>query len=130
MNHLGRHMLVELKDCNPALLDNVQKIQEIFVNAAKKAKATIVKDVFHRFSPYGVSGVVVIAESHLSIHTWPEYHYAAVDVFTCNSLLDSNYIVDYIIEEMNCKNPSIVDMNRGTFTKVEKEALVSSWMKE
>jgi len=123
-------MLVELKDCNPALLDNVQKIQEIFVNAAKKAKATIVKDVFHRFSPYGVSGVVVIAESHLSIHTWPEYHYAAVDVFTCNSLLDSNYIVDYIIEEMNCKNPSIVDMNRGTFTKVEKEALVSSWMKE
>ena len=123
-------MLVELKDCHPALLDDVEKIQEIFVSAARKAKATIVKEVFHRFSPYGVSGVVVIAESHLSIHTWPEYRYASVDVFTCNSLLDSNYIVDYIIEEMQCKNPSILDMNRGTFTKVEKEALVSTWMKE
>ncbi|MFA5929097.1 MAG: S-adenosylmethionine decarboxylase, partial [Candidatus Margulisiibacteriota bacterium] len=63
-------------------------------------------------------------------HTWPEYRYAALDVFTCNSLLDSNHIVDYIITEMKCKSPLIVDMNRGTFTKVEKEALVSSWMKE
>ena len=123
-------MLVELKDCDKDLLDDVERIQHILVSAAKKAKATIVQEVFHRFSPYGVSGVVVIAESHLSIHTWPEYNYAAVDVFTCNSLLDSNYIVDYIIEEMQCKNPSIVDMNRGTFTKFEKEALVTSWMKE
>ena len=130
MNHLGRHLLVEMKECDPAILDNTDRIRDIFVNAARKAKATIVQEVFHRFSPYGVSGVVVIAESHLSIHTWPEYCYAAVDVFTCNSLLDSNFIVDYIVEEMKCKSPSIVDMNRGTFTKIEKEALVSSWMKE
>lgn len=122
-------MLVELKDCNQAILDDVHKIQDILVSAARKAKATIVQEVFHRFSPYGVSGVVVIAESHLSIHTWPEYNYAALDVFTCNSLLDSNYIVDYIIEEMHCKNPTIVDMNRGSFTRIEKEALVTTWMK-
>lgn len=130
MNYLGRHLLVELKDCDAGLLNNIAKIKEVMVTAARKAKATILQEVFHEFSPYGVSGVVVIAESHLSIHTWPEYRYAAIDVFTCNSLLDSNFIVDYIIEEMQCKNPSIVDMNRGVFTKIEKEALVSSWMKE
>jgi S-adenosylmethionine decarboxylase len=123
-------MIVEMKECDPSLLDDVDKIRDVFVSAAKKAKATIVKEVFHRFSPYGVSGVVVIAESHLSIHTWPEYRYAAIDVFTCNSLLDSNFIVDYIIEQLKCKSPSIMDISRGVFTKIEKEALVTTWMKE
>jgi len=130
LNNLGRHLLVEMKDCDPGLLDDLEAVKETFVSAARKAKATIVKDVFHRFSPYGVSGVVVIAESHLSIHTWPEYRYAAVDVFTCNHLLDTNFIVDYIVDKLKCTNPSIVDMSRGTFTKVEKESLVTSWMKE
>ena len=53
------------------------------LQAAEAAGATIVQSVFHRFSPHGVTGVVVVAESHLSIHTWPEYGYAAVDFFTC-----------------------------------------------
>ena len=84
---LGTHLLVELKDCNPDILNDIKEVQDALVMAARKAKATIVETSFHEFSPFGISGMVVIAESHLSIHTWPEYGYAAVDIFTCGDLL-------------------------------------------
>lgn len=82
-------------------------------NAALAAKATIVEVAFHEFSPFGISGMVVIAESHLAIHTWPEYGYAAVDVFTCGDLIKPQVAAKYLIEQFECKNPSIVEMKRG-----------------
>jgi S-adenosylmethionine decarboxylase len=60
-----------------------------------------------------VSGVVVIAESHLSIHTWPEYRYAAVDIFTCGDVIRPEFAADYIASRFRCKNPSIVEIKRG-----------------
>ena len=83
------------------------------VSAAKEAKATIVDVSFHEFNPFGVSGMVVIAESHLSIHTWPEYGYAAVDIFTCGDVIKPETAAQYLIEKFECKNPSIVEMKRG-----------------
>ncbi|MEZ4471899.1 MAG: adenosylmethionine decarboxylase [bacterium] len=83
MNTLGRHLLIEYRGCNGAILDDLPRIEALMLQAAEAAGATIVQSVFHRFSPHGVTGVVVVAESHLSIHTWPEYGYAAVDFFTC-----------------------------------------------
>jgi S-adenosylmethionine decarboxylase len=83
MRYLGRHFLAEFFDCDRTILDDVAAIRGRMRDAALAARATIVDAVFHRFNPHGVSGVVVIAESHLSIHTWPEYGYAAVDIFTC-----------------------------------------------
>lgn len=83
------------------------------VSAAKKAKATIVDVSFHEFNPFGISGMVVIAESHLSIHTWPEYSYAAVDIFTCGDIIKPEVAVQYLIEMFESKNPSIVEMKRG-----------------
>lgn len=83
MDTLGRHLLVEYFGCNPSLLDDEEGIRTLMRGAAKAAGATEVAVVFHRFSPQGVSGVVVVEESHLSIHTWPEYGYAAVDFYTC-----------------------------------------------
>jgi S-adenosylmethionine decarboxylase len=88
LHALGKHLLLELKDCNPKTLTNLEFVQETLKNAALEAKATIVEVAFHEFSPFGISGMVVIAESHLAIHTWPEYGYAAVDVFTCGDLID------------------------------------------
>jgi len=85
MNSLGRHILVEYYNCDPEILNDVFKIEESMVAAAKEAEATVINATFHHFSPYGVSGVVVIQESHLAIHTWPERGYAAVDVFSCGS---------------------------------------------
>ncbi len=83
------------------------------VSAAKQAKATIVDVSFHEFSPFGISGMVVIAESHLSIHTWPEYGYAAVDIFTCGDVIKPEIAVQYLIAQFESKNPSIVEMKRG-----------------
>lgn len=83
MDTLGRHLLVEYEGCDPDTLNDESAIRGLMRQAAKAAGATEVAVVFHRFSPQGVSGVVVVAESHLSIHTWPEHGYAAVDFYTC-----------------------------------------------
>ncbi len=83
------------------------------MSAAKQAKATIIDFSFHEFSPYGISGMVVIAESHLSIHTWPEYGYAAVDIFTCGDVIKPEVAADYLIKRFESKSPSIVEMKRG-----------------
>jgi len=80
---LGRHTLIELHGCDAAILSDMPALRTLMLAAIQKAGGTYVTDVFHHFSPHGVSGVVVIAESHVTIHTWPEHDYAAVDVFTC-----------------------------------------------
>lgn len=87
------------------------------VTAAKIANATIIGVSFHEFSPFGISGVVVIAESHLSIHTWPEYRYAAVDIFTCGDQLKPEVAVDYITLQLKSKNVSVVEVRRGLIGK-------------
>lgn len=110
---LGAHLLVELKDCNPAILKSLDEVRDALVSAAIEAKATIVDISFHEFNPFGISGMVVIAESHLSIHTWPEYGYAAVDIFTCGDLINPQVAAAYLIKRFECKNPSIVEMKRG-----------------
>lgn len=113
MRALGRHLLVDLYGCNPELLKKIDAVREILVQAAKACKATVVDVAFHEFSPFGVSGVVVIAESHLSIHTWPEYQYAAVDIFTCGETIDPERAVEHIAARFGCPHPSIVEVKRG-----------------
>ncbi|MEE8282051.1 MAG: adenosylmethionine decarboxylase [candidate division NC10 bacterium] len=113
MRALGRHLLVELYGCDPQLLKKVDAVREIMVAAVKACKATVVDVAFHEFKPFGVSGVVVIAESHLSIHTWPEYRYAAVDIFTCGETIDPEQAVECIAGRFHCPHPSIVEVKRG-----------------
>ncbi|MFZ3122377.1 MAG: adenosylmethionine decarboxylase [Thermodesulfovibrionales bacterium] len=113
MHALGKHLLVELKDCDPEILKSLDKVRDAMVSAAKKAKATIIDVSFHEFSPFGISGMVVIAESHLSIHTWPEYGYAALDIFTCGDIIKPEVAAQFLIEKFRCKNPSVVEMKRG-----------------
>src|SRR3954470_12352945 len=96
MNALGEHMLLEYYGCDAIKLAHSDEVKEIVVNAVRQAHGTVVTEIFHNFSPHGVSGVVVIAESHLAIHTWPEHGYAAVDIFSCGSKLDHAVIADCI----------------------------------
>jgi S-adenosylmethionine decarboxylase len=110
---LGTHLIIELRDCNPEILKSLEKVRKIMISAAKEAKATVINNSFHEFNPFGISGVVVIAESHLSIHTWPEYGYAAVDIFTCGDVIQPELAVSYLVKKFECKNPSIVEMKRG-----------------
>jgi len=113
LNALGTHLLIELRECNPEILKSLEKVRNALVSAAEEAKATIVDISFHEFNPFGISGVVVIAESHLTIHTWPEYEYAAVDIFTCGDIIKPEVAASYLIKQFECKNPSIVEMKRG-----------------
>lgn len=83
MTALGCHILAEFSDCDPARLSDVDHVTRSMLSAAESSGATVVTHSFHHFSPLGVSGVVIISESHLAIHTWPEHCFAAVDFFTC-----------------------------------------------
>jgi len=120
---LGRHLIVELYGCNTDILNDKEKIERIMIEAAKRAGATIVQKVFHLFNPHGISGVVVIAESHLAIHTWPEYGYAAVDVFTCGSKVDPWKAYEYIKRELEAEHSSIMEMYRGEVPDIKRETL-------
>jgi len=113
---LGTHLLVELRDCDTEILGDVKTIKASMVMAAKKAKATVLGAHFHEFVPCGVTGVVVLAESHLSIHTWPEYGYAAVDVFTCGDRLQPSVAAAFLIEKLQSKNPALIEVKRGTLS--------------
>ena len=83
MTALGNHLLAEFTGCDPARLADLEHVTRAMLAAAEASGATIVAQSFHHFSPLGVSGVVIISESHLAIHTWPEHRFAAVDFFTC-----------------------------------------------
>ena len=115
MHALGRHLLLELFDCDAEALNSLDTVKASMVEAAKRAQATIVDVVFHEFNPFGISGVVVIAESHLAIHTWPEYRYAAVDVFSCGDVLQPQVAADYLVEQLGASRASVVELQRGIF---------------
>jgi len=112
---LGRHLLLELYDCDTEALNSLDVVKGSMVEAAKRAQATIVDVAFHEFNPFGISGVVVIAESHLAIHTWPEFRYAAVDVFSCGETLQPQVAVDYLVEQLGAARASVVELQRGVF---------------
>ena len=113
MNALGRHFLLELKDCDSEVLNNLNFLQEVLPAAAIEAGATVLGNSFHQFEPQGVSGVVVIVESHVSIHTWPEYGYAAVDIFTCGNTVQPEKAVRIIVNKLGAKNHSTIEIKRG-----------------
>ena len=115
MEALGRQILVEFYDCNEARLNDAHFIEQAVLGATREARATIISLNFHTFSPFGVSGVVVIAESHVAIHTWPEYRYAAVDIFTCGETIDPWIIQERLKENFESANVSSMEMKRGVF---------------
>ena len=113
MNVLGTHLLLELKDCNPQLLDNLDYIRDSLVKTAEDIGAHIVGESFHQFSPQGVTGVLAIAESHLCIHTWTEFGYAAVDIFTCGEGFKPREAAKMIVDSLESKDHSITAVERG-----------------
>ena len=101
---LGRQMTVEYYECDSCVITDAPLMEKIFVNAAKAAGATVISSDFHRFDPQGVSGVVVISESHFAVHAWPEYGYAAVDLFTCGESIDFDTAVEAIKDGMKSRH--------------------------
>ena len=115
MQALGRQILVEFYDCDREVLNDAVAIRDAMMEGTRRSGATIVTDTFHAFSPHGVSGVVVIAESHVTIHTWPEYGYAAVDVFTCGETINPWVIQQHLEEQFSSKKVSATELKRGLF---------------
>jgi S-adenosylmethionine decarboxylase len=111
---LGRHITIEYYDCAPDVLLDKDRVESILLKAAKESGATIVSSSFHQFEPQGVSGVVIIAESHFTVHAWPEHNYAAVDIFTCADSIDLDTAIHSIESQFSSRRVFISsDQNRG-----------------
>jgi S-adenosylmethionine decarboxylase len=109
----GRHVLAELTGCPAALLNDPVSLESCFRRCAVEGGATLISSHFHHFSPQGVSGVVVIAESHVTVHTWPEHGYAAVDVFTCGRPEIAEAIMALAVSALAAKEVHHTSFARG-----------------
>ncbi len=122
---LGKHMTIEYYDCDLNILANTELIKKVFIKAAHDSGATVIGSDFHYFEPQGVSGFVVIAESHFSVHAWPEHDYAAVDIFTCGDSIDFEVAVESLKKGLKSDKVIISSvMNRGITTNNGIEKLV------
>ena len=113
MHALAQHTLLEFYECDAKCLKHARDLKTLLRQAVLAGGGTIVKSVFHNFSPYGVSGVIVITESHVTIHTWPEHAYAAVDVFSCSEKLDHKAIRDQLQRSLASKRVTSKMVGRG-----------------
>ena len=113
MKSLGKHFIIEFHDCDPTVLDGRDTLEAHFLEAARLSGATVIKPFFHQFSPHGVSGIIVIAESHFSIHTWPEYGYCAIDIFTCGEEIDNESALRYLQKELKAGHFTVMEIKRG-----------------
>jgi S-adenosylmethionine decarboxylase len=110
---LGNHLIIELYDCKKDFINHAKSVEEALVKAVEVSGATMVQSVVHQFNPHGISGVVVIEESHFSVHTWPEYGYCALDIFTCGDEIDYYSALQYLKKEFHAKHMSVTEMKRG-----------------
>ena len=113
MNSLGRHIVCELSGCDAQRLSDVAKIHAMMLEAAEIARATVMESAFHRFEPQGVSGTVILAESHISIHTWPERGYAAMDFYTCGDHTDPWLACEFAARALDAKSMLTTEFKRG-----------------
>ena len=123
MQSLGQQLIVELYGCDRTLLDDPSRLEQILTESIRRSGGTIIRPCFHQFSPHGVTGVVVIAESHVSIHTWPEFGYCALDVFTCGTQVQTDQIFEYVRSELQAQETSVMEVKRGTLVLPPHEEL-------
>ena len=116
LSHQSKHLLLELYRCDYEKLNDESFLRCTLNRAAKLAKATVLNLISNKFEPQGVTAIALLAESHISIHTWPELNYSAVDIFTCgqNMLpeLASQYLIDALIAEEHSLR--VIDRNPPT----------------
>jgi spermidine synthase len=110
---LGTQWIVELYGCDPTALERVPWVQETLLTAASRANVKIVSFGFHQFEPYGVSGVIIVEESHIAIHTWPEYRYAALDLFFCSPSVNTRIIIQTLKERFCAESFKLLEIKRG-----------------
>ena len=108
----GRHYLVEFSDCDPRVMKKVKDVRSILLRAARESKATVLKHYFYQFKPFGVTAIIMIAESHFALHTWPEERFAAFDLLTCGRMYPRRAI-NHIQKAFKAKKVKIRIFKRG-----------------
>jgi len=122
---IGRHLIAEYYECHRDTLDEVDTIRRALLDAARALGATVLGENFHQFTPHGVSGTVVIAESHLSVHTWPENGYVAVDIYTCGGL-DPQIGFRLLHERLGATSCRVQEIIRGLADEVDADATLQA----
>jgi S-adenosylmethionine decarboxylase len=113
LHTLGKHFLLDLKDCSENVLDDLEFLKAALSAIVQDTQEGTLGESFYHFTPQGVSGLVLAGGSHICIHTWPEYGYAAVDIFTHTDSFQPEKAARLLIEKLGSKNPSIVELSRG-----------------
>ncbi len=111
---VGKHCILELYGCESARLNDEAFLRDTITTAAKRAGATLLNLITHRFEPQGVTGLALLAESHISIHTWPESGYAAVDVFTCGDHTMPERACQVLADELRAGSHKLTSFRRET----------------
>lgn len=125
MDTISRHILAEFSGCRADILNDTRAVVRALHAAASAAGATIVGDLTYPFTPQGVSAVVLVAESHLSIHTWPEYNYASADIYTCGDCRPEHGMM-VLGEWLGATKTELLRVHRGKSSDMVAEKLPSS----
>ena len=113
MDTIGYHYIIEAAGCDPEILVNPDRMREILTHAAKLANMGVRNSFFYKFSPEGVSGVVIVSESHISVHTWPEKRYAALDVYICGDEAKPELAIQVFLKELGATDAHVTEIKRG-----------------
>ena len=122
--YLGKHLIAEFYGCSPDVLDNAPFLEQLLERAVRKAGGNIIGKIFHRFTPQGVTGIIAISESHVSIHTWPENGYMALDAFTCGKEMDPWIVYREIRAHVKAERVKVLELKRGEYAELKKAEAV------
>jgi len=100
----GRHLILDLYDCDPGILDDYEALQRLLEASLVMAKANILRIIGEKFKPQGVTLLALLSESHASIHTWPEIGYCAVDLYTCGDTTNTHKAAEFLKSKLKAKN--------------------------
>jgi S-adenosylmethionine decarboxylase len=117
-DHLGHHLLIDCHGCRGTVLADVDAVRTLLRRAAAAFELTVIAEAFHQYSPQGVSGVLILAESHLAVHTWPEREFAAVDLFTCAACPEAGRLAEFLKTALGAERVECRQLARGTLVAV------------
>ncbi len=120
---MGLHIVAELYGCNPELISKLENVKNILDKIVKESELTVIDSKHHQFKPYGVTCLYLLAESHLFVHTWPEYKYVAVDIFTCGDEKKAKYAYELIIKEFKPNKVKKIEIKRGIGEIINKKEI-------
>lgn len=118
--------MLDLYDCPVALLDDAEFVKQALIDASEHSLTTLLKHVSHRFHPHGVTALGLLAESHISIHTWPEHGYVGADVFTCGDRADPVRACHFLVRIFKADRYSLRQLPRGALASVEAQPITEA----